>query len=119
MKIALTGAMGSGKSTVRLIFKKYLTEVYSADDYCKSLLDNDVLVKKEVEALLGSSVFDINGKADKAKIASLVFANTDLLKGYEAIFHRRFEAFLDTYVPKNNIVLYEIPLLFEKKLEKV
>ncbi len=118
MKIALSGAMGAGKTTAINIFKKLGIEVVNADLYCKGLLFDDENVKAQVKALLGEDVYGADNMPILPKIVEKVFADSALLLSYEVIFHKPFEKFIAREVPREKIIVYEIPLLFEKKLEK-
>lgn len=116
MKLAISGAMGCGKSAACGIFAEKGFAVFSADKFCADLLVENVDVKNEVKSLLGNNAFDKNGVADKAYIAEKVFVDAALLKAYEAIFHKRFNAFIDSC--NTGLSLFEVPLLFEKNLER-
>ncbi|MFI3290455.1 MAG: dephospho-CoA kinase [Opitutales bacterium] len=118
MKIALSGAMGAGKTTAINIFKKFDIKVVNADLYCKELLFNNEEVKSQVKLLLGEEVYDRDNLPILQNIAQKVFSSSELLAKYELIFHKPFEEFIAQKVPKEEIIVYEIPLLFEKKLEK-
>ena len=86
-QIGLTGGIGSGKTTVAGLLIKSGYPVYFADERAKVILDTDSEVKEKVKNLLGESVFQKDGTADRKKIASLVFSNPELLKGLNAIIH--------------------------------
>ena len=112
MKLAMSGTMGSGKSAACGIFAEKGFAVFSADKFCANLLSENADVKNEVKSLIGSNAFDKNGVADKAYIAEKVFTDAALLGAYEAIFHKRFNAFMDSC--NTGPSLFEVPLLFEK-----
>ena len=108
--------MGCGKSTACAVFAERGFPVFSADKFCADLLSENADVKNEVKSLIGISAFDKNGVADKAYISQKVFADAPLLAAYEAIFHKRFNAFVNSC--NAPLSLFEVPLLFEKNLER-
>jgi len=117
--IALTGAMGSGKSAAAEIFAELGAEVLDADKLCKDVLCNDEDVKERVRTLLGSDVFDSEGAPLKSRIAEKIFKDRDILERYEAIIHPAARKLWEkptqgANTPKFRVV--EMALLFEKKL---
>ncbi len=116
MKLAISGAMGCGKSTACAVFAERGFNVVNADKFCADLLNTNAEVKNEVKSLIGSAAFDEKGLADKKYISERVFADAALLRAYEAVFHKRFNAFVDSC--NAPLSLFEVPLLFEKNLER-
>ena len=52
---ALTGGIGSGKSTVLSLFKKLGVPTFSADDSAKIALEHDADIKAKITALFGEA----------------------------------------------------------------
>ncbi len=71
--IALTGAMGSGKSAAVKAFAELGAEVIDLDKICKELLQKDFQVRSSVRALLGDEAFDENGAPHYKNIAQKSF----------------------------------------------
>lgn len=118
MKIALTGAMGCGKSATRNAFELAGAKVLDTDKLAHQVLENNQSVIKAVKALLGDDVYLDNGKPDRTKIATIVFSDSKKLQALEEIIHPAIEKIWDNEDSENNIVVVEVPLLYEKKLEK-
>ncbi len=130
VNIALTGGMGCGKSTAASIFGEMGVEVADLDAVCAKMLSTDAEIREKTVRLLGGEAFDRSGKPDRAFIAKKVFSDTGLLREYESIIHPAAlkNAGLDVFcgndagVPgksgANGVRVYEIPLLYEKKLDK-
>lgn len=116
-KVAITGSIASGKSTVCDLFRNLGAEVVSADIIVHELLSNDPQTIEAVTALLGQDV--LNDKSlDRSKIANAVFNNPILLKSLENLLHPIVKhAIEERYIQasKKNYPLFvaEIPLLFE------
>lgn len=121
-KVAVTGGLSSGKSSVCRIFKSLGADVVSADDIVHLLLSPDTEPGQQVIHLLGSDIV-VNGKIDRSKIAKKVFNQPELLKSLEKILHpavsERIQREYTTSREKGISPLYvaEIPLLFEAQME--
>lgn len=117
--LALTGPMGGGKSFAASVFKKYGAHTIDADAVSRRVLMQDLEAIAEIKKVLGDSCFDENGDPKIKKIAELVFADSNKLLQLEAIIHPRVEAYWMSAAKKTDgLIVVEIPLLFEKKLEK-
>lgn len=115
--IGLTGASGSGKSTVSDIFSELSAKVISADDIYHNLLENSSEMKVEI-----SKNFAIDcDKIDRKKLGEIVFADKSKLKILNSITHKyitkAFEKELFSTIDSNVIVL-DIPLLFEANYQR-
>lgn len=117
LKIAITGGIASGKSTVAKILKSYGYAVYSADEIYSDLLsDRDVIEKISllvgVEPILKDGKLTLNRKA----VAEKVFNDKNLLKKFNDYTHGLVYDKIDEIADKNSqakILFFEIPLLFE------
>lgn len=85
-KIAITGGIASGKSTVCRILKEHGAYQLSSDDIVHQLLSEDRLTIDQVIGLLGRNIL-IDGKIDRKKIAQAVFSDQQKLKALETILH--------------------------------
>lgn len=122
-KIAVTGGLAAGKTTVCQIFKELGAYVVSADEIVHQLLSPGTDVGQQVVRLLGSDI--ISGQEfDRKKIAAKVFSQPDLLRALEEIIHPAvFDEIERKYQQINrekkySLFLAEIPLLYESEGEK-
>lgn len=114
MLIALTGGIGSGKSTVAAEWVRLgATEV-----------DSDVLAREVVEpgspglasvvSTFGNSVLTQSGELNRSKLAELVFANPEAKVSLERILHPLIQNLaLERTNSLTGVVVYTIPLLVE------
>ncbi len=110
--------MGCGKSTALNAFKLAGAKTLDADKLAHFVLENDSEVISKVKELLGNDVYK-DGKPDRPEIAKIVFSSAQKLEALEKIIHPAIEKIWNSESEKENgIVVVEIPLLFEKKLEK-
>ena len=120
MKVGITGGIACGKSVILGMFAEAGWQTLSADSIVHELLDQDQEVYKAVVAGLGKEVIGADGTLDKKEIADIVFSNTDKRIWLEGLLHPRVHEQWTASVakrPDQNWAV-EIPLLFEKKLEK-
>jgi len=122
-KIAITGGVASGKSTVCQLFQKLGAYVVSADAIAHELLDPNTDLGRQVLSLLGDDILK-NGEIDRAKVAEKVFRDPKKLHELERILHpeilKRIEREYTSLLHAKNYTLFivEIPLLFEIGAEK-
>jgi len=122
IRVAVTGNIGSGKST----FTKFLFEtgypVILADDISKEILAGDSEVREEVIKEFGAQSFQGN-KINKKYIAENIFSDPKKLKKINSILHPRVRKRIDylsrEYFKTSDIVFVEAALIFESKIEKM
>lgn len=115
--VAITGGIGSGKSTVSNIIKNLGYPVFSADEVYKNLIKEKVFVKKIYDALgIESNDYDFN----KALISSKVFNDKEMLKKLNEITHPEvMNELIKLSKEKGGVVFNEVPLLFESNFESL
>lgn len=121
-KVAVTGGLSSGKSSVCKFLQEKGAYVVSADDIVHQLLDPHTAIGKQIVELLGTGVIE-GGQFDRKKIADAVFANKKNLISLEQILHpavleeieSRFNQIKDQ--KKHTLFVAEIPLLYEIEKE--
>lgn len=106
--LAITGGIGSGKSYVAKIFAAIGVPVYIADLRAKSLYDTDKELLDNVVELLGESVL-LDGKLDKARMASIVFKEREKLLALEDLVHPA--VLRDFFQWKSNLDEEKVPLI--------
>jgi dephospho-CoA kinase len=122
IKVAITGNIGSGKST----FAKFLSDeglpVIYADDLSKDILANDESVREQIIQVLGSNAFH-GDKVNKKFIAEAIFSDAKKLKKINSILHPRVREEINKLSQKffanSDIVFVEAALIYESKFEKM
>jgi dephospho-CoA kinase len=120
MKVGITGGIACGKSVVLGMFAEAGWQTLSADAIVHELLDQDPEVREAVVAGLGKEIIGADGALNKKGMAAAVFNDTDKRIWLEELLHPRVHEQWTNVVVKNPDLNWavEIPLLFEKKLEK-
>lgn len=117
--VGLTGGIGSGKSTAASIFADLGAVVIDADQIAREVVAPGSPAVAKIAERFGSDVV-VNGAIDREKLAQIVFADPAARADLEGITHplvrKRFEEILAQQDP-DAVIIYDIPLLFESKLE--
>lgn len=123
-KVAITGGLSCGKSSVCLILKELGACVVSADKIVHQLLSSDTNLGQEIIKLLGTGVV-VNDQLDRSRIARLVFQDESLLQALEDLLHPAVYKEIEEEYQKQqkanhlpSLFVAEIPLLFENGREK-
>ena len=117
LKIAITGGIGSGKSTVSEIIRNFGYAVYDADEIYNGLLTDENIVGSIYDALSLKKVY-VDGKIifDKKLVSKTVFSDKEKLKTLNELSHALVYAKIEDIFKKhdeNKPIFFEIPLLFE------
>jgi dephospho-CoA kinase len=115
--VALTGGIGSGKSTAAVAFLAEGIPTLDVDELSRSLTAAGGAALAPIETAFGETLVDSSGALDRAKMRHLVFSDTAAKQRLEAILHPMIRAasdqWLKTVAGKVPLAALEIPLLFE------
>lgn len=85
--LAVTGGLGSGKSTAAEVFASRGALVIDLDQVAKTLLDEVPAVRNRVAAAFGEAVLGADGRIDHRALAAAAFATEDATQRLNAIVH--------------------------------
>jgi dephospho-CoA kinase len=116
LRIALTGGIGSGKSTVSSMFAALGVPVIDADVIAREMTEKDQRVQQAIVAHFGEGIVNAQGRIDRKKLRTLIFAHAqdrDFLESllHPAIRHRMISEAEKLTAP---YCLLVVPLLIEK-----
>jgi dephospho-CoA kinase len=117
-KVAVTGGLACGKSTVCALLGNLGAFVVNADNIVHQLLSNDEDTIAGVVQLLGPTMM-VGQQLNRTRIANMVFSQPDLLKSLENLLHPAVnKALAERYVQAcaectATVFVAEIPLFFE------
>jgi dephospho-CoA kinase len=117
--VALTGGIGSGKTTVGSIFAGLGAVVVDSDQIAREVVERGSEGFNLVVAQFGDGILK-NGEINRGALGELVFSDQDKLAKLEAITHpliRQAFARIVEDSSKDSIVINQIPLLVESKHE--
>jgi dephospho-CoA kinase len=113
--VALTGGIGSGKSTVGQIFAQLGATVIDSDQLARDVIERGSIGFNEVIAKFGDEILK-NGEIDRQILASLIFKDPAKRSELEQITHplirKAFAKVVSSALP-DSIVINQIPLLVE------
>ena len=115
--VALTGGIGSGKTTTGDIFSELGAVVIDSDQLARAVLERGTKGFDLVLAKFGDAILR-NGELDRSLLATLVFNDSQKRSELESITHpliRQSFAEIISNLPRESIVINQIPLLFESK----
>ena len=119
MKIALTGSIGMGKSTVAAMFERAGVPVFDADAVVRALQGpGGALVERIGERFPGTVS---GGLLDREKLAATVLDDSAQLAALESLVHPAVQDARSAFIDKHKdaaALLFDIPLLFETGGEK-
>ena len=119
MILGLTGGIGCGKSAVGALLEQMGVSYCSADVIVADLLTGDVDVIAAIKMRFGKDLVTEAG-VQRQRLGEIVFSDAEALYWLEELLHPRVERAWKAMVaasPNCNWCI-EIPLLFEKNLEK-
>jgi dephospho-CoA kinase len=116
VRVALTGGVASGKSTVSAMLAELGAVVIDADLLAREVVAAGTDGLAEVVAAFGPEVLTDTGELDRAALGAIVFADGQRRRSLEAIIHPRVRARaaeLEAAASPGALVVHDIPLLVE------
>ncbi len=116
MLIALTGGIGSGKSTVARRWVELGATEVDADLLAREVVEPGSIGLEQVAKEFGPSVLNQSGALDRAALAKIAFANDANRVKLESILHPLIQDLaLQKVSNLEGIIVYTIPLFVESK----
>ena len=119
LRVGLTGAIGSGKSTASLHFTSLGAYVINADEEAKNLISKNDTVQNELIAEFGTDIIDGTGSVNKKKLARIAFQDQDHQQRLNSVVHPYIYNLIDKEfnqvlnVGKHGIFIVDGALIFE------
>ena len=121
--VAVTGGIGSGKSTASRLFGERGAVVVSADELARQVVTPGSGPLQALVRTFGQTILAADGSLDRRALGRIVFADPEKRKQLEqishpairALAHKAFEQAIRAGAP---LVVYDCPLLFETGLDR-
>lgn len=116
LRVAVTGGIGAGKSTVSRLLEGHGATVVDADAIAREVVAPGTPGLAAVAGAFGPSVLTADGALDRAALGAVVFADPDARRRLEAITHplvQELSAARLGAVPAGEVAVYDVPLLAE------
>ena len=117
-KIGITGSIGAGKTTIANMFALFNIQIFNAD-----LAIKEILRKKEIKQKL-KNIWPLvikDNQLNKLMLKEIIFSDNIQKKRLEKLLYPYLEMELkkfETINYKENILVYDVPLIYETKTEK-
>jgi len=120
-RIAITGGVAEGKTTVLRIFESLGALVISSDSIAATLLLPGTEVWEQLVKEFGQAILGANGTLARERLATLIFGDPAARRRLNRIMHpavvHALHAQLDACEPSATPVFIEVPLLVEVALQ--
>ncbi len=117
IKLAITGGIGSGKTTVLNWFKSKSIATISADKIAHNLVQKGQIGLDNIVNFFGQDVLDEADELKRDYLRDLIFNNSNAKQTLENIMHplinQEILQQIEILKANNNLVVIEIPLLAE------
>ncbi len=114
-EFAITGGIGSGKSTVAAALEKKGAKLVDADEVVRDLQQPGGEIFVNLVQAFGDVIVTKNGELDRQKLADIAFSDPKELERLNKIVHpavgEEMKKRRDDFVRQGQIVLIDIPLL--------
>ena len=119
-KVAVTGGIGTGKTTVSNLFEKIGIPVFNSDEIAKELMHNDKQLKSDIIKAFGNESY-INNELNRAYLSDIVFNDETLLNKINSIVHPQVAKEFNQWLlnQKSKYIIYESAIIFENNSEDV
>jgi len=127
--VALTGGIGSGKSTVARMFKDEGAHLIDFDYLARLVVEPDKPAWREIIDYFGPKILSYDRTLNRSALAKIIFSDDKSRKILESFTHPRIFEERDILIKAikekdpSSIVIIDFPLLFElglnKKFDKV
>ena len=114
-RVALTGGIASGKSTVADLFAALGVPVIDTDVIARQVVEPGQPALAEIAATFGPDVLDADGRLDRRRMRERIFTDPDAKRRLEAILHPAIRAEMErqSMAAQGPYQVLVIPLLTE------
>jgi len=115
--LGLTGGIGSGKTLVDEMFTQLGAELIDADQLAREVVEPGQPALEEIAKSFGRDILLPNGRLDRHKLGTIIFADAGARARLNAITHHRIreriEAAITARRDRDGVLIVDIPLLYE------
>ena len=121
LKIALTGGIACGKSSVSQVFKKLGVPIIDLDVIARTVVEPNAQGLVELVAHFGNGILNDDQTLNRQALRQQLFQNSENQQVIEEILHPKILEKMQTDIEKLNtrLVVVEVPLLAEQNLSNL
>jgi len=120
-RIAITGGVAEGKTTVLRIFESLGAQVISSDQLAAALLAPGTEVWEQLIREFGQAITAADGALARERLAALAFGDPAIRRRLNRMMHpavvQALQAYLQVREPSPTPIFVEVPLLIEVALQ--
>ncbi|EAE1347880.1 dephospho-CoA kinase [Listeria monocytogenes] len=122
--IGLTGSVATGKSTVSNMIQQAGIPLVDADIAARKVVEPGTEGLKEIVAYFGEEILLADGTLNRAKLGEIIFKDKEKREKLNEITHPRVKDYMleareRFFRSGEELVFFDIPLLFESHLESL
>lgn len=122
--IGLTGSVATGKSTVSNMIQQAGIPLVDADIAARKVVEPGTEGLKEIVAYFGEEILLADGTLDRTKLGEIIFKDKEKREKLNEITHPRVKDYMleareRFFRAGEELVFFDIPLLFESHLESL
>lgn len=116
--VALTGGIGSGKTTVANEFAKLGIPLVDADIIARQVVEPGSAALNTISKRYGADIIHSDGSLNRQRLRDIIFSDTKEKKWLNALLHPLIHQKTQQQLKQanNSYVLWIVPLLFENNL---
>lgn len=125
LKVAVTGGIGSGKTSISTLFEKLDAPIIDTDIIAHDLTENDPQVLLEITNAFGQDVLTLHGKLNRKKLAQIIFNVKENKQLLENILHPKIRIEVLSQIQDLTVkdtppayVIIVVPLLIEANYDE-
>jgi len=118
--VALTGGIGSGKSTIAEYFAASGVDIIDADVIAREVVEPGTPALQAIIARYGDAVVNEQGALHRSRLRDIIFATPDEKRWLDALLHPLINARTQQLKAQavSPYVLWVVPLLVENQLQR-
>ena len=117
IKIAITGGVCSGKSTVAQIIEEQGYKVLSCDKIYSEILEDSLFIDTLAKEF--GAIKNVDGTLNRARLSEIVFGCDERLKKLNSLTHPKIMQRAMEQMTGEGLFFCEVPLLFEGGFEQL
>ncbi len=118
--VALTGGIGSGKSTVAQLFAERGIVVVDADEIAREVVAPQTTALQQITEQFGAAILNSDGTLNRTALRNIVFAQQDKRRWLNQLLHPLIAELTRQRIAqaRSPYVIWAVPLLLENGLQQ-
>lgn len=116
--VALTGGIGSGKTTIANEFAKFGVPIVDADIIARQVVEPNTPAIDAIKSHFGKKIITLDGKLNRGLLREIIFSDPNEKRWLNALLHPLIQQETQKQLHQSNYpyVLWVVPLLIENNI---